>query len=93
MNAVFYEEWNDPQTYILSKTVGFSALMEALNKLVPIGEARGTLNFTFFEDILTRFSALIKERDIQLTSEHFSSSGADKSKLSALIVEAAGLCG
>ena len=89
VNTVFNEEWNDPKRYILSKTVGFSALMEALNKLVPLGESQGKLNYSFFESILIKFRNLLKERNLELTSEHFSSSGADRSKLSNLILEAA----
>lgn len=89
VNTVFNEEWNDPKRYILSKTVGFSALMEALNKLVPLGESQGKLNYFFFESILIKFRDLLKERNLELTSEHFSSSGADRSKLSNLILEAA----
>lgn len=89
VNKVFNDEWNDPKRYILSKTVGFSALMEALNKLVPLGEKRGTLNYAFFESILIKFKDILNERGLQLTSEHFSSSGADRSKLTNLILEAA----
>ena len=63
--------------------------MEALNKLVPLGESQGKLNYSFFESILISFRNLLKERNLELTSEHFSSSGADRSKLSNLILEAA----
>lgn len=63
--------------------------MEALNKLVPLGESQGKLNYSFFESILIKFRDLLKERNLELTSEHFSSSGADRSKLSNLILEAA----
>ena len=65
--------------------------MEALNKLVPLGESQGTLNYFFFESILIKFRELLEERHLELTSEHFSSSGADRSKLSNLILEAAGI--
>ena len=91
VNTVFNEEWNDPKRYILSKAVGFSALMEALNKLVPLGESKGTLNYNFFESIMIKFRNLLKERNLNLTSEYFSSSGADRSKLSSLILEAANI--
>ena len=86
---MFHDEWNDPKRYILSKTVGFSALMEALNKLVPFGASQGALNYSFFERVLLRFKALLNERGLQLTSSYFSSSGADRSKLSDFILEAA----
>lgn len=89
VNNVFNDEWNDPKRYILSKTVGFSALMEALNKLVPLGEKHGTLNYAFFESILIKFKDILNERGLQLTSECFSSSGADRSKLTNLILESA----
>ena len=89
VNTVFHDEWNNHHEYILSKTIGFSALMEALNKLIPLGEEKGTLNYAFFESILLRFRDLLDQRGLRLTSEDFSSSGADRSRLSNLILEVA----
>ena len=59
-------------------------------KIIDIfGEEKGTLNYAFFESILLRFRDLLDQRGLRLTSEDFSSSGADRSRLSNLILEAA----
>ena len=86
---VFAVEWNDTNNYILTKTVGFSALMEALNTLVPMGEKKGTLSQSYFEKVFIQFCVLLQDKNLKLTSECFSSSGADKSKLAKLIIESA----
>lgn len=86
---IFSAEWDDPSNYILTKTVGFSALMDALNTIIPMGEAAGTLSQAYFERIFIGFRELLMSNNLQLTSDHFSSSGADKSKLAKLLVQAA----
>ena len=86
---VFSVEWDDPSQYILTKTVGFSALMDALNTIVPMGEAAGTLSQAYFEKIFIGFKELLIQNNLQLTSEYFSSSGADKSKLAKFLIQAA----
>lgn len=86
---IFSTEWNDPSNYILTKTVGFSALMEALNTIVPMGETAGSLSQTYFERIFAEFRSLLMSNNLQLTSDYFSSSGADKSKLAKILAQAA----
>lgn len=85
---VFYKEWQDPKKYILSKTVGFTALMKALEKLIPAGEAAGTLSKEFFITILRKVQGELNRTRQELTSEYFSSSGQGASRLSGIITDA-----
>ena len=86
---IFSTEWDSPSDCILTKTVGFSALMDALNTIVPMGESAGTLSQVYFEGIFLEFRNLLISNNLQLTSDYFSSSGADKSELAKLLIEAA----
>ena len=82
---VFHNEWQDPKRYILSKTVGFTGLMKALEKLIPDGEKKGTLSKDYFVDVFRKVQIELKNTRQELTSEYFSSSGQGANKLSNII--------
>lgn len=85
---IFYTEWNDPKSYILSKTVGFEGLMDALNKIVPLGEKNGDLSKTYFSRVFLSVRSTISVKGIKLNADNFPSNATGKKFLSNLIVEA-----
>lgn len=86
---VFEKEWDDPAQYILTKTIGFTALMKALEKLIPLGEARGDLSKTYFVDIFHEVYDYLEENKLQLTSSFYSSSAQDANRLAKIITDIA----
>lgn len=86
---VFPEEWDNTDEYILTKTVGFSGLMDALNKIIPVGEKEGDLSEKFFRSIFEKYKNFLEENGLRLTSEDFQSSGAVKARISGDICEIA----
>lgn len=86
---VFSKEWDNPTQYILTKTVGFTALMKALEKLIPLGEAQGNLSKAYFEDIFRNVYAYLQENQMQLTSSFFSSNAQDANHLARIITDVA----
>ena len=89
--TVFKKEWNIPQKYILTKTVGFSGLMAALSDLVPAGECAGDLSKEFFIQIFQNLKQRLRQENSALTSEFFPSSSQGATKLSKLILDSSSL--
>lgn len=86
LSKVFHEEWINPDSYILSKTTGFGAVIKSFNKLYLIGDKKNDLTEEFFINVFTKFKNTLIEKDLELTSEYFPSSEHTQSKLSKLIL-------
>lgn len=86
---VFPNEWDDTKNFILVKTVGFSGLMKALNRIVPMGEKQGKLNEDFFYKIFKEFKKDLIAQSKRLVVDDFPSSGAGSTILSNMIVKSA----
>lgn len=87
--SVFPGEWDDTKDYILTKTVGFSGLMKALNKIVPMGEKQGKLNEEFFRRIFAQFKKDLTTQGKELSVLDFPSSGAGSTMLANMLVKSA----
>lgn len=87
--TVFEYEWNTPQKFVLTKTVGFNGLIVALKELVPIGEAVGDLSYTFFLATFKKVQTNIEKQNISITSEYFPTNAQGANKLSKMIIDAA----
>lgn len=85
----FPEEWEDTNRYILTKTVGFSGMMQALNELVPIGESRRQLSEQFFLRIAKQFKVDLHKSGKWLIIDDFQTSGKGSALLAKMIVNAA----
>lgn len=85
---IFKHEWNNPQEYVLTKTVGFSGMMMALKELVPQGEKAGNLSRQFFIPIFKTLKKNMERDGLQITSAYFPSSGQSATKLAKLLIEA-----
>lgn len=82
------KEWDDPISYILTKTVGFTGIMTAIPGMVRKGQRTGDLSIEFFGNIFLAIKKHMNDNLVQLTSEHFASSSAGASKFRNLIIEA-----
>lgn len=84
---VFNDEWNHPDKFILSKAIGFGALMKAFPKIYEIGVQNKTLKEDFFVEKFNKVRAALNNRGVKLTSEYFSSNEQDINRLSKIIKE------
>lgn len=84
--TVFWKEWAD-DSYILTKTTGYSALIRALKALVPRGEKNGDLSKEWFISIFEKLKERLNKENLTLTSKFFTSGAVGEKKLADLIVE------
>ena len=87
VKKVFPEEWIDTKDYILTKTVGFSGVIQALNIIVPIGEKNNQLTESFFERIFEQLKEDLKKEGKKLTISDFPSNGAGTKDLTDMIIQ------
>lgn len=67
---VFVKEWGNPE-YILSKTIGYGAMMLGLKSLIKEGLGARSLSYEFFRDVANRGRNRLATRKLSLTSVHF----------------------
>ena len=84
---VFIQEWVD-DSYILTKTTGYSALIRALKILVPYGEQIGDLSKDLFKQIFVKVKTVLSNENKTLTSEFFPSGGVGEKALADYITKA-----
>lgn len=83
----FPEEWSNPNEFIISKSIGFGAIIKAFSNIYAKGINQNKLTREFFKDIFLNFKTHINNQDIRLTSEFFGSNEQAKNKLYKLIIE------
>lgn len=83
---VFSREWID-DSFILTKTTGYSALIRALKILVPSGEQKGDLTEDAFEKIFIKVKDLLTKDNKVLTSENFPAGAVGEKLLSDYIIK------
>lgn len=84
---VFEEEWNNPNVYIISKPIGFGAIIKAYPAIHKLGVDQNKLTRDFFKTIFSEFKNFLIYKEIKLTSEHFGSNEQARTKLSKLIIQ------
>jgi len=84
---VFEKEWNNPDEYILSKTLGYGAILTAFEPLYSLGKKKGTLSINFFTEIFEKLKYELKNQNKELTSEHFSSNRQEQKELADIIIK------
>jgi DGQHR domain-containing protein len=85
VRKVFPKEWEQPEDYILSKSIGYGAILKAYPKIHELGESKRTLSYEFFTEIMEKFKEKLEESDLELTSQHFSSNEQSINKLAQII--------
>ena len=88
-SEIFPDEWNNPQKYILTKSVGFQGLTLALSKIIPMGEKKGDLSKQFFLRVLEQFKLQLSIDNMMMTSQYFPSNANGAKKISQMIIQAA----
>ena len=85
VQAIFPQEWSRPNEYILSKTIGYGAIMGALPTILREGGKSHDLSREFFEKWMQEFRNRLASNKLRLTSDDFHSNEQEKKKLSNLI--------
>jgi len=78
-------EWEDPSTYVLTKTLGFSGIMLALPRMVRAGKGVHDLSARYFGMIFAKVRTFMAREHIELTSEYFSASGSGEAEFRRII--------
>ncbi|MBD0779300.1 DGQHR domain-containing protein [Maribacter sp. ANRC-HE7] len=86
---VFTDEWNNPNHYIISKSIGFGAVIKAFPEIYEIGIIKNKLTKDFFIEIFQQFKQDLADKEIELTSKYFGSNEQARMKLANLIKESA----
>lgn len=81
----FIELWENPNNNILWKTTGFGAIVKSFNDIYLLGEKHNDLSELFFSQFFNHFKREIEKREIELTSDYFTSNEQQQTKLSILI--------
>lgn len=83
----FEEEWDNPNEYIISKSIGFGSVIKAYPTIHKIGVSKNKLTRDFFKTIFIEFREYLVSKEIKLTSDYFGSNEHARTKLSNLIIE------
>ena len=81
LSRVFRNEWNEPNKYILSKSIGFGAVIKAFPKMYEIGFSKGDLSVDFFEEQFSKVRDNFKSEGKEFTSHCYGSNEQARTKL------------
>jgi len=87
VEMAFKEEWNSPDKFILSKSIGFGAIIKSFPELYKKGIKTNELNIEFFFQEFKNFKIYLEKENIELTSKDFGSNEQARTKLAKLIIE------
>ncbi|MFT5759386.1 MAG: DGQHR domain-containing protein [Alteromonadaceae bacterium] len=87
VSKVFQNEWNNPDKSILSKGIGYGAIIKAFPTIYAKGKSVGDLSESYFESIFLKFKNILESENLELTSEYFSSNEVGVTKLSSYIIK------
>ncbi|MFH1216665.1 MAG: DGQHR domain-containing protein [Pseudomonadota bacterium] len=82
----FPEEW-DSNRHILSKTLGYGAVLRSFPHLYKCGSRSKDLSYDFFKIIFDKMNHYLDENSIELTSDYFPSNEQEMKKLSNIIIK------
>jgi DGQHR domain-containing protein len=77
----FPEEWENPNQYIISKSIGFGAIIKAFPEIYNLGVQNNKLTQDFLTNVFLTFKAYLEVENIELTSEHFGSNEQARTQL------------
>jgi len=86
VQEVFKEEWENPDKYILSKTLGYGALIKAFKKIYTEGKMNKDLTKEYFAKKFINSKRFLMDNEIELTSQYFSSSEQKMNELASLFI-------
>lgn len=88
ISKVFTYEWNHPEKSILSKGIGYGAVIKAFPEIYKVGKEQNDLSEEFFIKTFEKFKLILKEEKKELTSTYFGSNETNVTELSKLIERA-----
>jgi DGQHR domain-containing protein len=80
------DEWKNSNDYILTKSVGFTAIMLALPEMYKNGLVKQDLTQVYFAEIFEKVKLKLLEEKLELTNDFFEA-GAGAGKLKATILD------
>jgi len=81
-------EWDDPDSFILTKTLGYSGIMRALPGMYSKGKQNGDLSEQYFRRVFGAVKEDLSARKISLSSKFFSASASGEAEFRDLILAA-----
>lgn len=87
IKSVFPKEWDDPDS-ILTKTTGYSGVMQTLPKLVEFGRAGHDLRQNVFAGVFEKLKEIMKREGKNFVNEDLSSNASGQAELRNLILKA-----
>lgn len=88
VSIVFSDEWNNPDKYILTKTIGYAGIIKAFPELYRIGLENKRLNREFFIEQFNKVKNYLNNENIELTIDTFKPGALDERRWSEIIKEA-----
>lgn len=85
VQKVFAEEWANPNKYILSKSIGFGALVGLFSTLYEKGISQNVLDLNFFTE---QFQKIKDNLDTEITSSNYGSNEQAKTQLINALISA-----
>ncbi len=85
VSKVFEYEWNNPDKSIISKGIGYRAIIKAFPEVYKKGKDIGDLSEDYFVSVFSSLKNNLEGKNIALTSEYFSSNETDVTKLANYI--------
>lgn len=82
---VFEKEWAEPENYILSKSIGFGAIIKIFPTLYQLGINNHDLSQEFFR---SQFSIIKRNLKQEITSENYGSNEQARNKLASDLLDA-----
>ena len=81
-------EWDDPNSYTLTKTQGFTGIMKAIPRMVERGKQNQDLSVEYFSRIFQKTKELMDTRKMMFTLDSFPSSAVGETSFRDIIIEA-----
>jgi len=81
VSIAFEKEWNNPSEYILSKSIGFGAIIKAFPELYKAGSEANNLSEEFFISVFARIQNDFASKGLEITSANYGSNEQARTKL------------
>ena len=88
--SIWPAEWSDPDSYVLTKTNGFTGIMKALPELVNKGKQQQDLSVGYFSRVFQAVKERMDRDSIQFTVSYFEPSSVGENKIRNMIRQAVG---
>jgi DGQHR domain-containing protein len=86
--SIWPDEWSDPDSYVLTKTNGFTGIMKALPELVNKGTQQQDLSVEYFSRVFQAVNERMDRDSIQFTVTCFEPSSVGENKIRDMIRQA-----